>query len=304
MPRKADFIDSIEGEPERSKSQTGEIGGETMQTQRAARAFGLALLLALSTVAAPASAQDAAQDPKQPSVDNPHMHFWGDSGLNNCWTHFDGNDSAGSASEGYGEETFSQGQQVEVEFSCSMQENLKQDMYLDANGTITLEFVVAIYSADGCDDSQNECIPLTLRLMKGLEGEIAKQEFPNVNKDGGDEVIQWNLNANETMARWNKSIDEPAIQVEFSWPGYNGIECILFDCDGQFRFYYSNNEDNNSVEVNFPVINQTIPGEGGGDGGDGIGGAVSDALPGFGLVAGIGALALAAVGASRFSREE
>jgi len=275
-----------------------------MQTQRAARAFGLALLLALSTVAAPASAQDAAQDPKQPSVDNPHMHFWGDSGLNNCWTHFDGNDSAGSASEGYGEETFSQGQQVEVEFSCSMQENLKQDMYLDANGTITLEFVVAIYSADGCDDSQNECIPLTLRLMKGLEGEIAKQEFPNVNKDGGDEVIQWNLNANETMARWNKSIDEPAIQVEFSWPGYNGIECILFDCDGQFRFYYSNNEDNNSVEVNFPVINQTIPGEGGGDGGDGIGGAVSDALPGFGLVAGIGALALAAVGASRFSREE
>ncbi|GIT11623.1 MAG: hypothetical protein CM1200mP32_11160 [Methanobacteriota archaeon] len=38
--------------------------------------------------------------------DNPHMHFWGDSGLNNCWTHFDGNDSAGSASEGYGEETF------------------------------------------------------------------------------------------------------------------------------------------------------------------------------------------------------
>ena len=57
-----------------------------MQTQRAARAFGLALLLALSTVAAPASAQDVVQDPKQPSVDNPHMHFWGDSGLNNCWT--------------------------------------------------------------------------------------------------------------------------------------------------------------------------------------------------------------------------
>ena len=275
-----------------------------MQTQRAAHAFGLALLLALSTVAAPASAQDAAQDPKQPSVDNPHMHFWGDSGLNNCWTHFDGNDSAGSASEGYGEETFSQGQQVEVEFSCSMQENLKQDMYLDANGTITLEFVVAIYSADPCDSDQQECIPLTLRLMKGLEGEIAKQEFPDVNKNGDDEMIQWNLNANETMARWNKSIDEPAIQVEFSWPGENGLGCgLLWDCDGQFRFYYSNNEDNNSVEVNFPVINQTIPGEGGGSDG-GIGGAVSDAIPGFGLVAGIGALALAAVGASRFSREE
>ena len=51
------------------------------------------------------------------------------------------------------------------------------------------------------------------------------------------------------------------------------------------------------------MINHTIPGEGGGDDG-GIGDAVSDALPGFGLVMGIGALALAAVGASRFTREE
>ena len=51
------------------------FGGRIMQAQRTAQAFGLALLLALSTVAAPASAQEAAQDPKQPSVDNPHMHF-------------------------------------------------------------------------------------------------------------------------------------------------------------------------------------------------------------------------------------
>lgn len=280
------------------------FGGRIMQDGRVVKASGLVLLMILSTVAAPASAQDTVQDPKQPSVDNPHMHVWGDSGLNNCWTHFDRNDSAGSASEGYGEETFSQGQQVEVEFSCKMQENLKQDMYLDANGTITFEFVVAIYSADACDDAQNECTPLTFTLTKGST-EIAKQEFPNVNKDGGDEIIQWNLNTNETMARWNKSIEEPEIHVEFSWPGYNGIECIIFDCTGEFRFYYSNNENNDTVEVNFPVINQTIPGQGGGDGDEGgIGGAVSDALPGFGLVAGIGALALAAVGASRFSREE
>jgi len=299
-----DFTDSIEVVAERGKSQTGAIRGQIMQVQRAASGFGLALLLVLSTVAAPASAQDAVQDPKQPSVDNPHMHIWGDSGLNNCWTHFDMNDSSGSASEGYGEETFGQGQQVEVEFSCKMQENLKQDLYLDANGTITLEFVVAIYSGDACDDEQNECIPLTFTLTKGPT-EIAKQEFPNVDKNGDDEIIQWNLNANETMARWNKSIEEPEIHVEFSWPGYNGLGCgFFFDCDGQFRFYYSNNENNDTVEVNFPVINHTMPGEGGDGGGDGIGGAVSDALPGFGLVAGIGALALAAVGASRFSREE
>ena len=303
MHRKKDFIGLIEVEPERGKSQTGEIGGEIMQTQRTAQAFGLALLLALSAVAAPASAQDAVQDPKQPSVDNPHMHIWGSNDLNQCWTHFDGNDSAGSASEGYGEETFPEGQQVEVDFSCKMQENLKQDMYLDVNGTIRFEFVVSIWSADDCDDSNQECIPLTFTLMKGST-EIAKQEFPSVNKDGEDEMLQWNLNTNETMARWNRSIEEPEIHVQFSWPGFTNIFCQfgIDDCTGEFRLYYSNNENNNTVEVNFPVINHTIPGEG--DGGDGIGGAVSDALPGCGLVTGIGALALAAVGASRFTREE
>ena len=185
-----------------------------------------------------------------------------------------------------------------------MQENLKQDLYLDANGTLTFEFVVSIWSADACDSDQQECIPLTLTLMKG-SAEIAKQEFPNVNKDANDEVIQWNLNANDTMARWNRSTEEPEIHIQFSWPGYNGIDCIApwADCTGEFRFFYTNNAENYTVEANFPVVNQTIPGEGG-DGGEGIGGAVSDALPGFGLVAGIGALALAAVGASRFSREE
>ena len=186
-----------------------------------------------------------------------------------------------------------------------MQENLKQDMYLDANGSLTFEFVVSVWSGAACDADQQECIPLTLTLMKGSM-EIAKQEFPNVDKSGNDEVIQWNLNANETMARWNRSIEEPAIHVQFSWPGYNGFDCIApwADCSGEFRFFYSNNAENYTVEANYPVINQTMPGDGGGDGEGGIGGAVSDALPGFGLVAGIGALALAAVGASRFSREE
>ena len=275
-----------------------------MQTQRAAHAFGLALLIALSTVAAPASAQDAAQDPKQPSVDNPHMHFWGDSGLNNCWTHFDGNDSSGSASEGYGSETFPQGEQVEVDFTCKMQENLKQDLYLDANGTIVIEIEVRIYSGSGCDDTTQECIPLTLTLSKG-NVEIAKREFSDVNNNYEDEAVRWDINANETMARWNRSMEEPQLRVQYSWPGEDDfLFCLFQDCTGEFWFYYSNNEENYTVEANFPVVNQTIPGEGGDGGGDGIGGAVSDALPGFGLVAGIGALALAAVGASRFTRKE
>ena len=266
-----------------------------MMADRRLQAMCLVLVLLVSTIAAPASAQ--ADDPKQPSVDNPHMHFWGTSQLDQCWTHFDGNDSAGSASEGYGEETFPEGQQVEVDFSCQMQENLKQDMYLDANGTIRFEFVVSIWSADDCDDSSQECIPLTFTLMKG-NTEIAKQEFPSVNKDGDDEMLQWTLNTNETMASWNRSIEEPTIHVQFSWPGYTDLFCgWLTDCTGHFRFYYSNNEDNDTVEVNFPVINHTIPGQGGND--DGLIDDVSDKLPGFGLAAALGALAMAAIANTR-----
>ena len=93
------------------------------------------------------------------------------------------------------------------------------------------------------------------------------------------------------------------MRVEFSYPGYNDAftGCVFFYCGGEFRMYY-HTPGNDSAEVEFPVVNQTLPG-GGGEG-EGIGGAISDAVPGFGLIAGIGALALAAVGASRFSREE
>jgi hypothetical protein len=53
--------------------------------------------------------------------------------------------------------------------------------------------------------------------------------------------------------------------------------------------------------VNFPVINKTMPITDEEEGGLG---AVSDALPGFGLMAGMSALAMAAVAGSRFRKEE
>ena len=272
-----------------------------MKTIVRLQAIGLVLILTLGSVAAPASAQDAVQDPKQPSVENPHMHFWGDSGLNNCWTHFDENDSAGSAPEGYGEESFSEGQQVEVDYTCRVQENFKQDMYLDGNGTILIELVFQIYSAD-CTE-QSECKDLTLTLYRGTV-EVARSVTPaNSVNSGNDETIRWEIQTNETMERWNKSSEEPSIRVEFSSPGDSGIECFFFDCSGSFRMYYSNNEDNASVIANFPVINASATGPGGGGGG-GIVDKVDDALPGFGLAAGLGALALAAVAGSTSRRRD
>ena len=105
------------------------------------------------------------------------------------------------------------------------------------------------------------------------------------------------------MTTWNKSGEEPSLQIQFSKPGYSSaLGCAFFLCGGWFRFYYTNNEDNFTVQTTFPIVNltETVPGDGSGDGL--LGGAVGDSLPGFGLAAGLGALAMAAIANSR--REE
>ena len=272
-----------------------------MQPQRKLQAIGLVLILALSSTAAPASAQ--ANDPKQPSVDNPHMHYWGTSQLDQCWTHFDRNDSAGSASEGYGMKEFSQGTQVEVDISCRIQsgETFKEDMYLNENGTITVEMSFRIFS-DDCTDT-SECKDLTITLSRGTMDISQFVKSVETVNNWEEFTIQWNIPVNETMYRWNKSGEEPVVRIEYSAPGVTGLQCWIQDCTGEFTMYYSNNEDNYSVEANFPVVNMTEPGTGGGGGG-GIGGAVDDALPGFGLAAGLAALAMAAVAAGSRQRKE
>ena len=62
-------------------------------------AMGLVVLMALSTLGAPVAAQEVVTDPRQPSPENPHMHVYGSNDLANCFMHFDGNDTSGSAPE-------------------------------------------------------------------------------------------------------------------------------------------------------------------------------------------------------------
>ena len=66
---------------------------------------------------------------------------------------------------------------------------------------------------------------------------------------------------------------------------------------------YYHTPGNDSAEIEFPVVNQTIPGSDDEDSGGLIGG-VTDSVPGFGLLAGVGSLAMAAVAASRSSRDD
>ena len=124
-----------------------------------------------------------------------------------------------------------------------------------------------------------------------------------MNNDGNDQTINWNIDVDRNMTRWNKSgSEEPVIQIEYSKPGENGLGCgVIFICDGEFSIYYSNQNDS-AVEVLFPVVNKTEPVVVDDDEGV-LGGAVGDALPGFGLMAGMAALAMAAVANSRVRKK-
>ena len=275
-----------------------------MATNLRLQSAALVALLLVSYIGAPITAQSAFVDPRQPSVDNPDMHIYGNSDLSNCFMHFDGNDTTGSAEEGYGERVWPNqiNQQIEMDYTCRISDNFKQDMYLNPNGTIQIRLDFNIDS-DNCND-QNECQNLTLTLYKGGI-ELAMQEFPATANNGNDDSVIWNVDVDRNMTRFNRSGEEPQLRVQYSKPGINapGGLCQFFYCGGSFRMYYSTTNGTETGIVKFPVINQTLPG-GDTDDDGGLGGAVGDALPGFGLMAGMAALAMATVAGSRVKKEE
>lgn len=272
-----------------------------MRPAKMAMAVALTVLMALSTIGAPVAAQEVVTDPRQPSPENPHMHVYGSSDLSNCFMHFDGNDTTGSAPEGYGEKEWTgANSRIEVDYTCRM-ESFKQDMYNSENGSISVHLEFEIVSQSECQNGDQQCKNLTLTFFKG-GFQVAQEIITAINTNGDTFSADWNIPINENMTRFNKS-EEPQIQVEFNYPGYSDIVCqILNSCGGSFRMYY-HTPGNDSAEIEFPVINQTMPGGTDDDGGGLIGG-VADSVPGFGLLAGIGSLAMAAAAASRNPKED
>mgnify|MGYP001158425889 FL=1 len=267
----------------------------TDMTEMRVAAFTMIAVMLIAVIGGPASAQ--AADAKQPSVDNPQMHIWGTDNIGQCWTHFDANETT-SAVDGYGEKEFAQNQQVDVNFNCAMSESFKDDMYLNPNGTIRIDVGVYVQSGD-CSDTA-ECQELRISLMKGSTV-VAVNEFATNSFE--DEQVIWEIPVADNMTRWNKSFEEPQLQFEYSKPNPGGLECIVFDCTGVFRLYYSNNQDGMNTEILFPVINASDPIAVGGDDAPPSTGD-SGLLPGFGLLAGVGSLAIGAAAASKLNRKD
>ena len=171
-----------------------------MATNLRLQSAALVALLLVSYIGAPASAQEVQEDPKQPSVDNPHMHIYGTDDFSSCFTHFDGNDSTGSAEEGYGEENYPEnGNKLMLILTCSINEGFREDMYLDENGTIEIKMTFNIYS--GIVTINADCTNLTLTLCRKGTLTVATKEFPEMNNDGNDQTINWNIDVDRNMTK-------------------------------------------------------------------------------------------------------
>ena len=271
-----------------------------MEAGRVALSIVLATILSLSTLVAPSTAQ-MVDDPKQPSETNNVMVMLGSQDLANCFTHFDANDTSGSADQGYGEKDFSEGSQVNVMFNCQLEKSFLEHMYL-TNGSIVFDFTVNIDSMD-CNDN-SDCTNLTVTVSKGQQI-VKQQEWPVDQVNSANDVnLEMVIDVDEMTNTWNKSSQEPLIEFEYSAPGWSTIDCAIpgFDCPGYFRLYYYT-VGNNTGTMEFPIANTTDPNNPGNEGGMNGGATDSGGLPGFGLIAGVSALAMAAVAVSKKSED-
>ena len=117
-----------------------------MHSTRRSLTIGVVLLVTFSYLSIFAAAQSGSSD-NHPTSDDPYMYFWGSDDLGECWNNFD-NLSVSSASQGYGEIFFSEGQDVVVDFSCELQTGFSDDFILELNETISIRMKFNIESGN------------------------------------------------------------------------------------------------------------------------------------------------------------
>ena len=226
-----------------------------MQSTRRSLTIAVVLLVTFSYLSMFATAQSSSAD-NHPTNDDPYMYFWGSENLDNCWNNFD-NLTQGSASEGYGEILFPEGQDVVVDFSCELQTGFSEDFILELNETISVRMKFNIESGN-CGGA--EC-DLTLTLFRGDE-EISQHTEPaNSVNNGNDFTTNWDITVSESFQSWSKDTST-TITVSYQVPAENVPLCNTppdplpnQDCSGSFRMYYSDEGGSpGDVFVEFPIF--------------------------------------------------
>jgi MFS family permease len=183
------------------------------------------------------------------------MYFWGSENLDDCWNNFD-NLSQGSASEGYGEILFPEGQDVVVDFSCELQTGFSEDFILELNETISVRMKFNIESGN-CGGA--EC-DLTLTLFRGDEEVSQHTESANSVNNGNDFTTNWDIIVSDSFQSWSQDT-RTTITVSYAVPAQTNGPCAVpdplgqVDCSGSFRMYYSDEGGSpGDVYAEFPIF--------------------------------------------------
>jgi len=225
-----------------------------MQSTRRSLTIAVVLLVTFSYLSMFATAQSSSAN-NHPTNDDPYMYFWGSENLDNCWNNFD-NLTQGSASEGYGEILFPEGQDVVVDFSCELQTGFSENFLLEINETISIRMKFNIESGNcGAADCD-----LTITLFRG-DDEISQHTEPaNSVNNGNDFTTNWDIVVSDSLQSWSKDTST-TITVSYQVPAETGIQCNTgpfpvpgSDCSGSFRMYYSDEGGSpGDVFVEFPI---------------------------------------------------
>ncbi len=210
--------------------------------------ISVVLFLIISVTSSSVLAQTQAYS--QPSSENQTMYLWGDSSLanGNCYTHFSSEDST---DVGYGEIEETEN----VNFSCSLDQPLLEDMYLNPESSINLQLGFLIQSSENSGGDE-----LLLSLQKDSEI-LAQQEF--TFSTYSNEQVSWQIQVSENMTFWEQG-STPQLNIQFNKPSPTALECLnpqkaLAGCEAKFRLYYSDNTDGMTVEGMFPILNASDP---------------------------------------------
>ena len=225
-----------------------------MQSTRRSLTIAVVLLVTFSYLSMFATAQSSSAD-NHPTNDNPYMYFWGSENLDDCWNNFD-NLSQGSASEGYGEILFPEGQDVVVDFSCELQTGFSEDFILELNETISVRMKFNIESGN-CGGA--EC-DLTLTLFRGDEEISQHTESANSVNNGNDFTTNWDIIVSDSFQSWSQDT-RTTITVSYAVPAQTNGPCAVpdplgqVDCSGSFRMYYSDEGGSpGDVYAEFPIF--------------------------------------------------
>ena len=256
----------------------------------------LAVLFLMAIPATMADVGDATimqETGEQPSHENNTFYLWGQSSGTPCWGHFNNSDG-GSANDGYAETTQANGK-MEVEWTCRMDPQLKEDFALEVDAQIQVHLMIDIAGnwENGQGNCQSDCENLNISLMKGGL-EVAKYEYTAMSS--GENEIAITFPVNETLEVWDDATDNPALRVRMVLYATSGGFCIFpgVNCDAEFRMYFSGQEEAQyNGTVVFPILNETAAEDILGTGGDGDP-EDDDGLPGFGIFAAASAIGIAA----------